>query len=265
MTAFSKIFVGTVAFTFVSLGIASYASKRAYETDPELLQKISTQAQKRGFQFHVGSFDSRPAATAYERTEGTWSFKTPQELSIVTVNGDVTIEGISGDEIHVEAAGELDRSQANQLVETVFEGNMLVLKEPEHEAVKDLAMKIQIPTSFKGHLKIVTVGGDLVVERVESKKLSIVTVSGDVLAKDITSPEVSVGSVSGEVRVENRIAANISAASVSGDIMVRLIDGEKSTIDVTTVSGDAQSRYPMGQKGQHTVKVHSTSGDIVIE
>ena len=129
MTAFSKIFVGTVAFTIVSLSIAGYASKRAYESDPELLQKISTQANKRGFQFHVGGFDSRESVAAYERTEGTWSYKTPKEFSVVTVNGDVTVEGISGDEILVEATGELDRSQAQQLVETDFQGDELVLKE----------------------------------------------------------------------------------------------------------------------------------------
>ncbi|MNS51204.1 hypothetical protein D3C72_838720 [compost metagenome] len=264
MTAFSKLFVGTVIFTLGALSISGYAAKKAYEADPDILHKIGSQAEKRGFQVHFGSFDSRPHE-AYERTEGTWNFKSPSELSVTTVSGDVTIEGISGDEVLVTASGELDRSQADQLVTAVFEGKGLSLREPDNNAVKDLKLKIQVPSTFKGPLKITTVSGNLIVERVESSKLTIVSVSGDVLAKDVSIPEISVGSVNGEVRVENLIGGNIHVTSVSGDVLLRIVDGDKSNINPSTISGDVQSRYAMGQHGKYLIEVNTTSGDIVIE
>lgn len=264
MTAFSKLFVGTVVFTLGALSISGYAAKKAYEMDPDILHKIGSQAEKRGFQVHFGGFVNRPHE-AFERTEGTWNFKSPQELHITTVSGDVTIEGISGSEVMVIATGELDRTQADQLVTTNFEGPALVLGEPENNSVKDLKLKIQVPSTFKGPLKVTTVSGDLIVERIGSSKLTIVSVSGDVLAKDVSVPEISVGSVKGEIRVENLIGGNINVTSVSGDVLLRVVDGEKSNINPTTISGDVQSRYPMGQHGKYLIEIHTTSGDIVIE
>ncbi|MNY63506.1 hypothetical protein D3C86_2004720 [compost metagenome] len=65
--------------------------------------------------------------------------------------------------------------------------------------------------------------------------------------------------------MENLIGGNIHVTSVSGDVLLRIIDGDKSNINPSTISGDVQSRYAMGQHGKYLIEVNTTSGDIVIE
>jgi hypothetical protein len=263
MTTFSKVFVAISALTFLCLGFSSYAAKRAFESDPDILSHITDAAQKKGWQIHLGQTGF--IHNSYEKTEASWSFKAPQELQLGTVSGNIAVDTTSGDEILVSAVGELDHTTSEQLVKTDFKGNTLVISEPGNGAVKDLKMKILMPASFKGKLRVSSVSGFMKLENVAAAELTMGSVSGDITVKDLSAPSVNVNTVSGGVRVENRLAANMSVKTVSGDILLRIADGSKTNLKHDSISGDVQTVYGLGLKGEYKVNASSTSGDIVVE
>jgi len=264
LSTFTKFFLGTALWTFGFLGIAAYASEKAFQADPEIIKKVEKglgQEYMDNVKISFGENDG-------EDTTDVWNLKPPrQTLAIRTVASDVTIKRGQGSMVVIKAAGRLDKSRAEKLLVIHQTDQMLEIREPDDGAVSSSAVTIEIPESFRKEIDFKTVSGDLRIERLVLQKLSIKTVSGDIQLNEMGVQEGSFKTFSGDILLENEKPANLDIVTVSGNVALNLSENLPETeFSLLSVSGDIENSHPSTtKKAAFSVNVKTTSGDIRIE
>lgn len=117
-------------------------------------------------------------------------------------------------------------------------------------------LKVGIPSSWNGSLKVTSTSGDISVPDMTLRDFMVHNTSGDLTLAVITADTIDVRTVSGEMIASGLSAKTVQLFSISGSFSVMKISGE---INASTVSGDIRlAVQPIG----HNVTVTSTSGDV---
>lgn len=282
MNVFSKVFVLATLWTVVFLGLAGYAGGKAFQQDPDLVQKVS---DKYKVSIHVSGMSKKYGSKNYVETKNSWTFPaTATEINLKSIGGNFSIKKSSGTEIVVTATGGLDVNRGPQLLETKQDGTTLTLQEPDNEATRGLEVNIEIPASLIGTFDVGTVSGDLSFENLQAKELTLKTVSGDMTLNQVTADALTIAgvsadlkatncniknvtgkTVSGDVEFSSQKPAGFDLTTVSGDIKMKLPKMENTKFDLSTTSGEIQNAHGSVKTGTLEVKVFTTSGDIEIE
>lgn len=282
MNVFSKVFVLATLWTVVFLGLAGYAGGKAFEKDPDLVQKVS---DKYNVSIHIGGMSKKYGSKNYVETKNSWTFPaTTTQINLKSISGNFSIKKSSGTEIVVTATGGLDVNRGPQLLETKQDGTTLTLQEPDNEATRQLEVNIEIPASLISKFDVATVSGDLSFENLQAKELSLKTVSGDMTLNQVTAEILAIAgvsadlkatncdikkvtgkTVSGDVEFNSQKPAGFDLTTVSGDIKMKLPKMDNTKFDLTTTSGDIQNAHGSTKTGALEVKIYTTSGDIEIE
>ncbi|GEM_PF-3315939 len=283
---FTRFFVAVVFTTITSLAVAGFSAKQAYDADPELLAKLEN---KYNVQINVtGMGVSVTDRNSRTETQDQWELAIPaKKLVIKSYSGDIAIRSSNDKKIRVIATGKLDTAKSEKLLEITESADVVTLNEPEN-AVKDLEVRIELPTAFAHDIEIASVSGDVSAEnlkinladvktvsggitfnRLNAPKLSIETVSGDVETHDSSFKSVNGKSVSGEIEIENKESAEVNLKSISGDVKLKLPKSTPFAFNLNTLSGDIKNlRTPdenTSKAAKLNINISTTSGDIEIE
>lgn len=284
MNLFSKFFIAFALWTVGFLSLATYAGGKAYESDPQLLSKLEN---KYNVSIRIGGMSKGYSVgpAAYEPTQDSWNFTPPaKKVMFKSLSGNFSIKKSAGSEIKISATGKLDKKVSPRLLETENNGNELIVREPEDNAVKDLQVQIEVPESFKNTLEVLTVSGDVVMENlnlreiesktvsgkmilshVTAKDLEVKTVSGDIKAEECSVAKLEGKSVSGNLEVSNAAPSSIDFTSVSGDVKMKLAKADKTHFSLKSISGDINNRHGSDKNGDFKINISTTSGNIEIE
>ena len=224
-------------------------------------------------------------------------------ITIKNVSGDINISGYDGATVEVSAYKEgRDRDQVS--VENLSTPNHVSLRaEYPHNCECDASLRfeVKVPRSVRFNFeRISTASGNLNAENVTGR-VEMNTASGDVLLSGV-SGEIRASSASGTVKVKDS-AGSVNASSASGNVEVELsrVEGDgdmhfssasgnvevrlpatiDATVEMSTVSGDLETNFPIevekakygpgkrarGQLGggSRILKISSASGDVSLK
>jgi hypothetical protein len=174
-------------------------------------------------------------------------------VQISNISGEIVVTGYEGSAILVTAT-KVGRDRDRVEVEDLSSGNHVQVKVryPERcnncEASVDFQVKVprSMNYDFDG---INSVSGSLTISGI-SGRLKAASVSGEVKIKDV-SGTVNASSVSGEVEVEiTKLSGDddMKFSSVSGAVDVRIPANLDATVNMSTLSGDLKTDFPLEVK-----------------
>ncbi len=238
------------------------------------------------------------AAVAQQDNPFRWSGTLPsgQTLEVRAISGDVHVELAPGGTAEVVARKEGKASDFDDVqVRVVKSGEGVTICTVYYPDKNSEGCDGGRPGWFH---RSIHVSVDYTVRLPAGVALKTRTVSGDVVARDVRS-DVDAASVSGEVHISTTGKASASTVSgdidvgmadldwtslrfhsVSGDVTLRLPGALATGVDVTSVSGDFHSDFPVtlqgeghqwvgshvrgtiGGGGDRTLKVSTVSGDV---
>ena len=194
----------------------------------------------------AGSATAQDFQKAYEIGAG-------GRVQISNISGDIVVTGYEGRAILVTAT-KVGRDRDRVEVEDLSSGNRVQVKVRYpvrcNNCEASVDFQVQVPRSmtydFDG---INSVSGSVTISGI-SGKLQAASVSGEVKIKDV-SGTVNASSVSGEVDVEiTKLAGDddMKFSSVSGTVDVRIPSNLDATVNMSTLSGDLKTDFPLEVK-----------------
>lgn len=198
---------------------------------------LSLQAD-RGLSLSLGSLGS--IGLGLGRRMPNLEIEVPRHATLVleTASGDVTVEGMAGDQRYRTASGQVH--------------------------LRDVC----------GPLALEVVSGDVDIQAAGACTVDARSVSGDLAVRGDTVGSIRLSTTSGDVRVDGRLAGPgpFAVETVSGDtvlaptgslrVTVKSVAGNvRSDIEATTEGGRGSRTLVVGQGGP-TLTIHSISGDV---
>jgi hypothetical protein len=179
-----------------------------------------------------------------------YSISAGGQVRISNISGDVSLSGYDGEAIVVKAT---KKGRDSELVEIEDRSSGarvdLSVKYPKNHNHTDASVdfEIQVPRSVAYEFdRIASVSGDVAVKGVNGK-VHAASVSGDVHVGGITG-SVNAASVSGDVNVQiNGLEGmeDMKFDSVSGDVNVNLPAALDADVEITTLSGEIETNFPI--------------------
>lgn len=252
---FSRFFIILMLVTVGSLGIASFSTMKAIDTDPKLVAKLQEK-----FNIHINSSGLiiNDSPMNHELTENQWDLQLPKKkITIKTAGGGIAIKNTSEPRIRVFASGQVVSDSKGNLLEISESTNELVLGEPTG-TVSDLVVRIEIPNAYKQDIQIVSTSGDVSVENLTVHEIDLKTVSGDVTLNRLTAEQSEMTTISGEITVTDSSLKSVSGKTVSGDI--EIANDAHSEAKLKSISGNVKLTIP--QNPAYDFNLHSVSGSI---
>ncbi len=139
--------------------------------------------------------------------------------------------------------------------------------------IRTVSGNVSLENMIKGNIE--TVSGDVIVASLKDGKVS--TTSGDInisntslIEATSTSGEIIIGSLIGHGAIETtsgdiivkhlELIDNMNVNSISGDVEIKLFND--ALILTNTKSGDVKTK---NTRGEHELKIETTSGDILVK
>jgi len=182
-------------------------------------------------------------------------------INVSSASGNITVKGYEGGVVLVTAYKEgRDRDQVD--VEDTSSGDRIELRSryaPNCNCNASINFTVQVPRSVKYNFdKISTASGDIEVNNVRGQ-LSVHSASGDVTLADVNGA-IKVSTASGDVRVKGA-SGTVNASAASGDVEVELASIEGSdNMEFTSASGDINVKAPASLDA--TVEMSCVSGNL---
>lgn len=210
------------------------------------------------------------------RIDTTFTFEKSGSITVNVPNGDIVINGTSGNQVHVRAEDEdsdlrLDVSSSRVMLEASHGGDGLELSVPQgvrviavsrsgdltirgtHGEVEVHAMSGDVHIDdVVGRLDVGSLSGDITIGHVVGNG-EIATTGGDVELADIRG-DVSVGTVSGDIRLRGITAKNARARTTSGDVVFDGLIDPAGRYEFATHSGDVRLHVQRDASAQLTVR-----------
>ena len=185
----------------------------------------------------------RSSSQGRARTDTTFTFDKTGSITVTAPNGDIVINGTSGNQLHIRGGSDddalrLDVSTGRVMIQTSNGSDGVELSVPQGVRV--------IAHSRSGDVKINGTHGEVEVH----------AFSGDIQVDDVVG-RLDVSSLSGDITVTN-VAGNAGIETTGGDVKISNIRGD---LDIGTVSGDIQLRGVTAK----TVHAKTTSGDVTFD
>ncbi|MCB0371057.1 MAG: DUF4097 family beta strand repeat protein [Bdellovibrionales bacterium] len=284
---FTRFFMVVLATTIASLAMAAFSVKQAYKSDPELISKIeklyNIRLHMSGLSFTV-SDDNNGSAT-----QDQWELNPPtKRLVIKSFSGKVSMKSSSDRKISVIASGKQNKEKSPRLLEVNQTTDEITLTEPEN-AVKNLEILINVPTSYSKEIEITSVSGNISIEKMKLElanfktvsgditlnhlgllNLNTTTVSGDINIHDSKIEKVSGKSVSGDFEFDSQITVSSHLTSISGAVKLKMPKTTNYDFNLSSVSGKIKNSQPIETDSKKntlkiSIDIKTTSGDIEIE
>jgi len=208
------------------------------------------------------------------------------QVHIGNVSGDVRVTGYDGDAILVKGIKKGRDTELLEVEDRSTAGRVdIAVKYPRHHDNIDASIDfdVQVPRSTSYEYEhIGSVSGDVSVKDVTGK-VHAASVSGDVNVGGING-SVNASSVSGDVNVEiNGLEGmdDMKFSAVSGDVKVTLPSNLDADVDISTLSGDIDTNFPIEIRkekytpgrtargklgeGSRRLKMSSVSGSITLK
>jgi DUF4097 and DUF4098 domain-containing protein YvlB len=194
--------------------------------------------------------------------EKTFTVATPLHLLVSNIRGAIHIFQRAGSEVLVKAIKHHNDSNANHTyieIEQTDNDALQIrtrLRQPPDlsQRVCPCAVTYSISVPVPVHIKLHGVSSTVDLQDLEGD-FDLKTVSGDMSLKRLTGP-MKIATVSGHIFGEALCGA-LTLKTVSGNI--HLDESTLSTCEITTTSGEATLKTPLG-KGPYNF--HSLSGDV---
>jgi DUF4097 and DUF4098 domain-containing protein YvlB len=180
------------------------------------------------------------------RIDTTFAFDKSGTLTVSATNGDVVVNGVSGNQMHVRAT-----SEANNL--RLDASSTRVMVEATGHRGDDSHIEISVP--FGTRVIARTQSGDIGVHATRGE-VEVHAQSGDIKVEDVAG-RLDVNTLSGEIVVRS-VVGDVVVATTSGGVKLSEIRGNA---DVGTVSGDVELRGITAK----TVRAKTTSGDVTFD
>jgi DUF4097 and DUF4098 domain-containing protein YvlB len=200
-----------------------------------------------------------PLLVAHAATAGATSFDqtvAAQPKGVVDVNnvaGDIEVTGWDRSEVSVHA----DLSGDVEKVDVHTEGGRTIVKVVLPSVVHNGEAKLHLKIPQGSELDVSAVSADVKSSGILGVQ-RLTTVSGDVSA-ELAGSDAELKTVSGDVKLKGHgQAARLHVTTVTGDVHVEHAAGD---VEASTVSGTLVTGLDAG----HSVRVHTTSGDLRIE
>ena len=174
-------------------------------------------------------------------------------LSAKSVSGSIKVSDIKG-ELSVETVS----------------GNVRVASAGRLATAKSISGNVEIvDTQVDGALDASSVSGNVILHRLNARRLDLGSVSGDVRLLDIQSDRVDAQSISGTIEFSGALARNgrYDLKSHSGEIHVTVAAGGGFELNATSFSGEVRSELPItthgveGDRGRRRRTLSGTYGD----
>jgi DUF4097 and DUF4098 domain-containing protein YvlB len=147
-------------------------------------------------------------------------------IKVSDIKGELTVETISGN-VRVASAGGLAMAKS-------VSGNVEILD-----------------TQVDGALEASSISGNVVLQRLNARRLDLGSVSGDVRLIDIRCDRVDAQSISGTIEFSGALArgGRYELKSHSGEVRVTVAGGGGFELNATSFSGDVRSDVPITTHG----------------
>ena len=200
------------------------------------------------------------------------------ELTLANVAGNITVEGVDGNAIVIEAAkrGGSQAARDQVQVEISERGDRVEVRTryPRNNRERGrvaVDFAVQVPSG--GEVSVTSVSGTVTVERVDGEtraesvsgdvRITAVaeltrakSVSGDIVLTDATAErDLQAETVSGSIEGDNVATRRLEMSTVSGD--VSLVDVQSSRADISSVSGNIVYEGMLAEDGRYDFQVHS--------
>lgn len=189
--------------------------------------------------------------------------KVPAGISLDAsgVSADITVRGLKGDVEAASVSGDIDVQVTSKQVEAKsVSGDVTVEAPSEMTRVESVSGDVVV-RGARGEVRGESVSGDVRIEVVTVRRANLESVSGDL-----------------ELEIERAIedAVEVELETLSGDVRVKVPKLPDIDIDLETFSGGIErssllpdlrdaKEYSREGKGRGNVRLHSFSGDIVLE
>lgn len=256
-----KLTIGTLIWSVSFLALAAFATNKAQESDPEIINKVESALITNGIHLEFSNASHLNAPDSME-----WSSKnTFQTLRLKMITADIEISLSEESEIIVQAQGRRRENTNNPLLNIEFDQDQLNITQPPTKTIKLESAKIFLPKNMVKNLKIETVSGDLKLTKLAVKTLSVETVSGDIKGDLNATDNCKIESVSGDIEFKTLGPSHFNITSVSGDIKLKIPDSKNTQLTTKTLSGDIHTAFSSMKTGLYKVAIETLSGDIYIE
>ena len=200
------------------------------------------------------------------------------ELTLANVAGDITIAGVDGDAIVIEATKRGDTQEARDQVEVEISerGDRVEVRTRYPRNRRDggrveVAFSVQVPsgaevsaTSVSGNVTVEEVDGETRAESVSgdvritaaAELTRAKSVSGDIVLTDASAErDLQAETASGSIEGEDVTIRRLEMSTVSGDVL--LVDVRSSRADISSVSGSIEYEGALAEDGRYDFQVHS--------
>src|SRR5262249_54106229 len=172
------------------------------------------------------------------------------QVKIGNISGDVSVKGYNGDAVIVRATKKGPDADLVEIEDRSTQGRVdVTVKYPQHQDHMDASVDfdVQVPRSTPLNFDhIASVSGDVSINDV-SGKVHASSVSGDIHVGHATG-SVTASSVSGDVNVDISGLEgmdDMKFSAVSGDVKVTLPANLDADVDISTLSGDIDTNFPL--------------------
>ena len=197
------------------------------------------------------------------RIDTTFAFEKNGSVTVIVPNGDIVINGTSGNQLHVRAESDnndlrLDVTSSRVMIQTSNRNDGVELSVPQ--GVRVIAQSRSGDVTIHGthgEVEVHATNGDIHVDDVVGR-LDVGSLSGDITVSNVVG-DGEISTTGGDVEASN-IRGNIGVGTVSGDIKLRGVTAKD--VRGKTTSGDVTFDGLIDPTGRYEFATHS--GDIGI-
>ena len=152
-------------------------------------------------------------------------------LTVASVSGSVTVDGIKGDLSANSVSGTVRIANAGRV-----------------STARSVSGSVEITdTQMDGGIEIQSVSGDVLLRKVNARRIEAGSVSGRVLVQDVQAERLEGHSVSGNVEYSGTLvkSGRYELTSHSGDVRLSVGSGTGFELEASSFSGSVRSELPL--------------------
>ena len=185
-----------------------------------------------------------------------------QQIDVDTLNGDLTLEVIEGDQVlldaHFKYFGNMDPltlETVEDLVTVEVVNDTLIV----HSDINRLGMDVhlQVPAKAYDQLSLASTNGDIQIKGIETDDLEVESQQGDIKLEALSCRQLSLESTNGDIQLDQVKAELTQVELVSGDITVS--ECELDSLSIENVNGDIRIVGTV-----HDLEAETVNGDCYI-